>query len=124
MGPCGGFGATGFGGNGIGSGYSHTPVFGLSAPSITPHPQQAQPQQPNSKTPAEIGEVVDEAMLEIISDTDRGAVLQDVVDGLSRPRDPQLVKVNNLLVKKDKAVDERLDGLVKYETNRQANKKK
>ena len=86
---------------------------------IHPHPIA---QMPTEETPAEIEEVRDEAYMEICSDTTRGTVLQGVVDGLSRPRDKQLVRVNELMTKQNKTTTERLDKLVKFEENRRKSK--
>jgi len=95
-----------------------------SLPPVTPHlGGLAQP--PTDETPVDIGEVRDEAMMEIVSGTEGDSIaLQGVVDGLSRPRDPQIVKMNELLVKKKKDIDERLDGLARLEANRRASKQK
>ena len=76
------------------------------------------------ETPADIVEVRDEAFEEIMlsSDSTRGHTLQGVVEGLTRPRDDQLVKANALLSRKGKSATERLNGLVRFEDNRQGSK--
>ena len=108
MGPV-GAGGTGY--------FGYTPPQPLS--SITPHHTA---QIATEETPAEIEEVRDEACMEICSKTTRGTVLQGVVDGLSRPRDKQLVRVNELMTKQNKTTTERLDKLVKFEENRRKSK--
>ena len=57
-------------------------------------------------------EVRDECLLEIVSgDTERGDVLQDIYEGLSRKtKDKQMARANALLHKKDKSVEERING--------------
>ena len=69
-----------------------------------------------TKTPVEIEEVRDAAMLEICleSSSDRADILHDVLDDLSRPYDDKTMKAHSLLVKKGKSVDERVDGLANW----------
>ena len=88
----------------------------------TPHLGQ---KQPVDETPDEIAEVRDEAMMGIVIGSERDPIaLQGIVDGLCRPRDQQMVKVNTLLVKRNKDVEDRLDGLAKFEENRQKSRDK
>ena len=70
-------------------------------------------------------EVRDECLLEIVSgDTERGDVLQDIYEGLSREtKDKQMARANALLHKKDKSVEERINGLEKIAESRRNRKK-
>lgn len=102
--------------------------YGISPPhALTPFSTQklAYEPPPIDDTPSEIVEVRDEAFEEIMLDSEstRGETLQGVVDGLTRPRDEQLVKANSLLLRKGMSKDERLDGLAKFEDNRRTSKK-
>ena len=69
-----------------------------------------------TKTPVEIEEVRDAAMLEICleSSSDRADILHDVLDDLSCPYDKKTMKEHSLLVKKGKSVNERVDGLANW----------
>ena len=101
--------------------------FGITPPHyLTPYSMGKTPYKlPVDDTPSEVVEVCDEAFEEIMlsSDLTHQDTLQGAVDGLTRPRDEQLVKANALLVKKGKSTEERLNGLAKFEDNRHASKK-
>ena len=123
MGPDGG-GLFVAAGTGTGS-YVITPLHPLTP--LTPHPgcgKMPHQQQPTDESPNEISEVIEGAMMKTVSDTNCGAELQGVIDGLSRPRNQQLVKMNNLLLKGKKGPEKRLDGLAKFEGNRRASRDK
>jgi hypothetical protein len=112
-------------GGGVGGGATFGTSPPHSLPPLTPYLTGKMQHQPttNERHP-DIGEVRDEAMLEIVSDaTTRGPALQGVVEAFSRPRDQQMVRVNTLLVSKGQSTMERLDKLVKFEQNRRDSKK-
>ena len=70
----------------------------------------------SKKTPVEVEEVRDEATIQVCigSGSASSETLQDVVDDLTRPYNQQTMKVHDLLVKKGKDVDERIDGLANW----------
>ena len=97
-----------------------------AAVSSAPSAPSAPSAKIDDQSPAEIVEVRDEAMGEIMlnSESTRQVILGQVVDDLTKPYEKQVVQANNYLHKKGMNPEERLDGVVKFVENREARKKR
>ena len=124
--PPGGNGMPPYAGSGFGfGGYPNGITPPPPPPAATPMAAAAAaaPTAPAENTPDVITDVRDEITMEICDGTERGEVIQGVLDSLTAPYNQQIVNANALLARKGKSVSERLDGLARMEKNRRDSKK-
>lgn len=105
------------------SAFTTAPVASASVNAFTPVAHN----NFEDEMPQGITETREEAMMEIMlggcnEDNERGVELQGIVDGLTKPRDVQIEKAHNLLEKKGKTAEERVNGLANLVRNKNRSK--